>query len=301
MNVLIRPLFSAKMGDVIKKQTDTQLDLSVIIPFKDKSEMTIDCVESFLQYGPQVKEIFLISNNSSKDEVLKMEAYVSKYPKLIKLLEYNHPFNYHKINNWAVGKSTGKTIMFLNNDTELRPNSVGLIEKMYKKCHQKDVGIVGCLLLYGDEKTIQHAGVYLMPEGMADHMYITKRYSAALARTNKDEFPYDITSDLKMTAVTGAVNLVERSKFEKVGMYDERFLIGGGDVDLCIRLNKAGYQTWFVSGGYILHKESQSRKKIAISYSDFYWSYLSYITGYDPKVGDPFLPKITKKIRIYGA
>ena len=282
----------------MKKQI---LDISVIIPFKDKSAMTIDCVESFLEYGPSVKEILLISNNSSDEEVTKINDYTTRHAELVKVLEYNHPFNYQKINNWAVKQSVGKTIMFLNNDTELRPNSVGLIEKMYKKSQQKDVGIVGCLLLYGDEKTIQHAGVYLMPEGMADHMYITKRYSAALARTNKEEFPYDITVDRKMTAVTGAVNLVSRDKFEKVGTFDERILIGGGDVDLCIRLNKAGYQTWFVAGGYILHKESQSRKKISITYNDFYWSYLSYITAYDPKVGDPFLPEITKKIRIYGA
>jgi GT2 family glycosyltransferase len=277
------------------------LDISVIIPFKDKSEMTLDCVRSFQKYGPSVKEILLVSNNSSADELNNIRGYADKYPDLLRVVEYNHPFNYQKMNNWAVKESSGETIMFLNNDTELRTNSVGLIEKMYEKCHQRDVGVTGCLLLYGDEKTIQHAGVYLMPEGMADHMYITKRYSAALARSNKDEFPYDITVDRKMTAVTGAVNLIQRKKFEKVGMYDERFIIGGGDVDLCIRLNKAGYQTWFVSGGYILHKESQSRKKISITYNDFYWSYLSYITGYDTKVGDPFLPKITKNIRINGA
>lgn len=281
--------------------TKTALAISVIIPFKDKSEMTIDCVRSLIEYGPSVKEILLISNNSSRDELAAVRSYADQHKSVVKVLEYNHPFNYQKMNNWAVEQSTGETIMFLNNDTELRPNSVGLIEKMYEKCHEKDVGITGCLLLYGDERTIQHAGVYLMPEGMADHLYITKHYKAALARKNELEFPYDITVDRPLSAVTGAVNLVTRKKFDAVGQYDERFIIGGGDVDLCLRLNKKGLQTWYVSGGYILHKESQSRKKISIPYTDFYWSYLSYITGYDTKVGDPFLPEITKNIRIYGA
>lgn len=281
--------------------TKASLNVSVIIPFKDKGEMTIDCVRSLIEYGPVVKEILLISNNSSQEELAAVRSYASQHTDLVKVLEYNHPFNYQKMNNWAVKQSVGETIMFLNNDTELRPNSIGLIEKMYQKCHEKDVGITGCLLLYGDERTIQHAGVYLMPEGMADHLYITKHYKAALARKNKEEFPYDITVDRALTAVTGAVNLVTRKKFDAVGQYDERFIIGGGDVDLCLRLNKKGHQTWYVSGGYILHKESQSRKKISIPYTDFYWSYLSYITGYDTKVGDPFLPEITKNIRIYGA
>lgn len=279
----------------------TSLDISVIIPFKDKSEMTLDCVRSLQEYGPEVKEILLVSNNSSSDELAAVKEYATRHPKHVHVIEYNHPFNYQKMNNWAVRQAISETIMFMNNDTELRQNSTGLIERMYEKCHQKDVGITGCLLLYGDERTIQHAGVFLMPEGMADHLYVAKRYKAATERKNREEFPYDITIDRPMTAVTGAINLIQRNKFEEIGMYDERFVIGGGDVDLCIRLNRAGYQTWFVAGGYILHKESQSRKKISVTYNDFYWSYLSYITAYDIQIGDPFLPEITKKIRINGA
>ncbi len=280
--------------------TPKSLDASVIIPFKNKAEMTIDCVQSLLAYGPGLKEILLISNNSSEDE-LKLINDRFNDQENVKVLQYNHPFNYQKMNNWAVRQSIGETIIFMNNDIELKESSKGVLEKMFKKAHQPKVGITGCLLLYGDEKTIQHAGVFLMPEGQADHLYITKRYSAAIARKNTDEFPYDIEVDRPLTAVTGAVNVIQRKKFYEANLYDENFIIGGGDVDLCIRLNKMGYQTWYVAGGYILHKESQSRKTLPIPYSDFYWSYLSYITGYDPKVGDPFLPEITKKIRIYGA
>lgn len=275
------------------------LDISVIIPFKDKAAMTIDCVRSLLTYGPTVKEIILVSNNSSEAELSTVRDAFSSDDH-ISVLVYNKPFNYQKINNWAVSKSHGETIMFLNNDTELRENSRGLIEKMFEKAHEKNVGIVGCLLLFGDERTIQHAGVFLMPEGQADHMYITKKYAAALARKSKKEFPYDITEDRPLTSVTGAVNVVERKKFDAVKGFDERFIICGGDVDLCLRLNQTGYQTWYVGGGYILHKESQSRKFTPIPYNDFYWSYLSYVKGFDTKVGDPFLPEITKTIRING-
>lgn len=275
------------------------LDIAVIIPFKDKAAMTIDCVRSLITYGPPVAEVALVSNNSSAEELEKVREFCKDYP-FIHIHEYNYPFHYQKMNNWAVKKTKASMLLFLNNDTELRENSRGLIENMYKKAKQKDVGIVGCLLLFGDERTIQHAGVYLMPEGQADHMYITKRYQRALLREDKKEFPYSIEEDRPLSAVTGAVQLVERKKFDKVGGLDERFFICGGDVDLCLRLNAEGYQTWYVAGGYILHKESQSRKFIPISYNDFYWSYLSYIKGFDVKVGDPFLPEVTKNIKVHG-
>ena len=185
--------------------------------------------------------------------------------------------------------------MFLNNDNELSDISNELIYKMYTKAGQKDVGITGFLLLYGDERTIQHAGVYLIPEGQADHMYVGKRYSEALAQKNPQIYPYNINKDMPMTAVTGAVNIVERTKFNAVNGFDERFIICGGDVDLCIRLNKSGFQTWFVAGGYILHKESQSRAHKPVPFNDFYYSYLSYVKGFDIEVGDPFLPRLTRK------
>jgi GT2 family glycosyltransferase len=269
------------------------LDISVIIPFKDKAKMTLDCVRSLLSYGPPVKEILLISNNSSASELEVIQAFIHTHHN-ISLLEHNKPFNYQTVNNWAVSKSTGETLLFLNNDTELRPQSRGLIEKMFAKAHQPDVGIVGCLLLYGDEQFIQHAGVFLVSGGLADHMYVGERYTTVKRQAGKTaDYPYAII-DRPMTAVTAAVHIVQKKKFLGVDGFDEKFILCGGDVDLCIRLNKKGLQTWFVAGDnqYILHKESQSRAFKPVPYNDFYMSYLSYSTAYDPKIGDPFLPKI---------
>lgn len=276
------------------------LDISVVIAFHNHAKMTIDCVKSLYEYGPSVREVILISNNSSADELLRVKNYASTTTNT-KVLVWDYPFNYQKEYNWGIQQSKGKFVLMLNNDIELRPNSRGLIERMYKKASQKDVGIVGCTLLYGDEKQIQHAGVYLVPEGLADHMYVRESYNNAVRYAGSKKFPYDITSDMPMTAVTGAAQLIEKSKYNSLGGFDEKFIICGGDVDLCIRHNRAGYQTWFVGGGYMLHKESISRKFTPIPNEDFYNSYNSYILGYDSSVGDPFLPEITKTFKIHGA
>lgn len=283
----------------MKKQESLILDLSVIIPFKDKASLTLKAVETFIQYGPAVREFILISNNSSGKEMDVITRGMKDIPNA-KIIRYNKPFNYQKINNFAVKQSVGKFILMMNNDIEFDKNSVGLVEKMYNKASKKDVGICGCTLLYGDKKHIQHAGVYLLPEGMADHLYVGKLYKNAVKNAESEKFPYNIMIDAKMTAVTGAFQLVEKRKFNTIDGMDERFIITGGDVDLCIRLNKKGYQTWFIGGGYIIHKESMSRRHISIPYSDFYYSYLSYITAYNTNTGDPFLPKITKNLKIWG-
>jgi len=271
------------------------LDISVIIPFKDKAKMTAKAVSSFIEYGPAVKEFLLLSNNSSVEELSMLTKLIEPCGN-VKVMEHNVPFNYQKINNWATKQTTGTFILFLNNDTEFTKESAGIIEAMYKKAGETKVGMVGCLLLYGDQKTIQHAGVFLRPGLLGDHMYVGKLYKKALAEANTDNFPYDVSESRPMTAVTGAVQIIERKKFEAVNGFDERFIVCGGDVDLCIRLNKAGYQTWYQGGGYIIHKESQSRSHKPVPYIDFYHSYMSYMNGYDVEKGDPFLPKITESM-----
>lgn len=271
------------------------LDLSVIIPFKDKWKMTYDCARTLIHHNPDFLEILLVSNNSRAEEIENLRASTKEYPN-VKIIEYNQPFNYQKINNWAVRQSKGKFILFLNNDTEFINESRGLIEKMYDKARQPDVGIVGCLLLYGDNRTIQHAGVFLKPGLQGDHLYVGQLYKNVRYSKDKKKHPYDIDEARPLTAVTGAAQLVERKKFDKVNGFDEKFIICGGDVDLCIRLNKAGYQTWYVPGGYILHKESQSRSHKPIPYVDFYHSYNSYMNAYDLEKGDAFVPKITEEM-----
>lgn len=274
-----------------------QLDISVIIPFKDKAKMTAMAVTSFVKYGPPVKEFLMVSNNSTDFELAELKERLAGIQN-VRIVDYNRAFNYQKMNNWAVKQSSSKFILLLNNDTEFTSDSVGLLEKMHDKAVQPNVGMVGCLLLYGDQKTIQHAGVYIRPGILADHMYIGQLYKRAIEGSGTDKYPYDVRQSRPLTAVTGAVQLIERKKFEQVNGFDENFIIAGGDVDLCIRLNKTGFQTWYITEGdkYIVHKESQSRAFKPVPYIDFYYSYKSYITGYDLKRGDPFLPKITGKM-----
>lgn len=273
-----------------------ELDLSIVIAFYNHGDMTIQCVKSLYEFGPAVKEIVLVSNNSSLEELELVKTYAATTPNT-RVLVWDYPFNYQKEYNWGIKQSTGSFVLMMNNDVELTSQSVGLIEKMYNRAKQKNTGATGCLLLYGDRRTIQHAGVFLMPSGLAEHLYVAKRYSDALRSAGTSKYPYDVRDDRPMTAVTGAVTMVERKKFDAVGGFDERFIICGGDVDLCLRLNQKGYQTWYVGEGFMLHKESQSRKFTPVPYNDFYWSYLSYSKGFSSTEGDPFLPAITKEMR----
>jgi hypothetical protein len=80
--------------------------------------------------------------------------------------------------------------------------------------------------------------------------------------------------------------MVERQKFHEVGGFDERFRVGGGDVDLGLRLTAAGYRSLCVPAARMIHDESATRDPAAIPKGDFEASRRSY--GEFRTVGDPF-------------
>jgi GT2 family glycosyltransferase len=74
---------------------NSNLDISIVIAFYNQAKMTIDCVKSIYKYGPSVKEIILVSNNSSPEELRLTQSYAATTPNT-RVLIWNYPFNYQK-------------------------------------------------------------------------------------------------------------------------------------------------------------------------------------------------------------
>jgi len=260
------------------------MKVSVIIPFKDKVELTRDCFVSFMEINREISfEVLLVDNNSRNSSREEIKRIAQGYKK-VQLLSYPYPYNFQKICNFGVTESDGEILYFLNNDTEFIPQSQGLLARMVEKCTESQIGAVGSLLLYEDGITVQHAGVFYQPGGYAGHIDVGKTVGDSFSGAQR----YMPLADggRIVSAVTAASLVVERSKFEEVGGFSENFLVCGGDVDLCIKLNLAGYRSYLIDSGYIIHKESKSVKGMKIAMNDFIMSYKSYIRNFDLDKGD---------------
>jgi glycosyltransferase involved in cell wall biosynthesis len=149
--------------------------VSIIIPFKDKPELLKSCVESILENTTYKNyEIIGISNNSKEEKTFEMMEYLQKEDNRIKFYEYNIPFNYSKINNYAVKNyARGEHIVFMNNDIEII--TPRWIEEMLMFSQREDVGAVGAKLYYEDD-TIQHAGIVLAPKTAHSVLTVFSRF-----------------------------------------------------------------------------------------------------------------------------
>ena len=166
--------------------------------------------------------------------------------------------------------------VLLNNDTKIIEPQ--WLQRLAERAVQPETGVVGGLLLYEDN-TIQHAGVVAGMGGWADHVFKgmqpvhqgTPFVSPMVARN--------------VTACTGACMAVSRKVIEKIGGFDERFIICGSDVELCIRAIDEGYRNVYVPQVKLYHYESKSRDSY-IPQVDFELSDIMY-SGYR-KGGDPY-------------
>jgi GT2 family glycosyltransferase len=111
---------------------------------------------------------------------------------------------------------------------------------------------VGARLLYPD-RTVQHAGVFTGIGGGAAHGHRFQKES--------DRGYFDRTRlPQRVSAVTAACLVVSREKFLAVGGFDEEnFAVAFNDIDLCLKLNQMGWQSFYEPRATLIHHESKSR------------------------------------------
>ncbi len=225
--------------------------ISIIIPFNDKPELLRTCIESILYKSTYTNfEIIGISNNSKKQETTYLLKEFEKLDSRIKFYEYNIPFNFSKINNYAARIAKGEQLVLLNNDIEIISND--WIETLLEHSQRAEIGAVGAKLYYPDS-TIQHAGVIIGIVGVAGHSH--KHFS----RTHQGYFGR-LQVVQNFSAVTGACLMVKKKIYEQMEGLDENNLsIAYNDIDFCLRLRENGYLNIFTPYCEAYHHESISR------------------------------------------
>lgn len=155
-----------------------------------------------------------------------------------------HNLGFAKTNNRAAAVATGDVLALLNNDLLLEP---GWLEPMLHTLLSPtlNVGLVGNVQFRVADGRLDHAGVLLNPNAQFGHIQ-------TLAC---DAPPYT-----KALAVTGACMLLRKADFDAQGGFDEHYVNGCEDFDLCFKLRAAGKAIYVANASRIRHHVSLSRE-----------------------------------------
>jgi O-antigen biosynthesis protein len=224
--------------------------VSVLVPTRDHAALVRTCLKGLLtQTDYPDFEVIVLDNDSIEAATMALFAELRTDPRA-RVLRVPGSFNFSAINNVGAQASTGEVLLFLNNDVEILDSS--WLREMVSEVMRPDIGCVGAKLLYSDG-TVQHAGVILQHGPLA--MHICRMDDAA--DTGVDG---RLAGTRDYLAVTGACLAIRRSVFDQVGGFDEEHLaVAYNDIDLCLKVNDAGYRNICTPFASLLHLESASR------------------------------------------
>ena len=210
----------------VRYHMDAEPKASIIIPIKDHADLLQAAIDSiYAKTAYKNFEIIILNNNSEKEETFAYLKEVVKEHDNIIVEDAAFEFNWSKLNNYGMKFASGDVYVCLNNDVEvIEPE---WLTRLVEKAVRKDVGVVGGLLLYEDN-TIQHAGVVIGMGGWADHVFKGMK---------PQHYGSPFVSPMvtrNVSAVTGACLAVSRATIEKIGGFDEQFIVCGSDIELAL-------------------------------------------------------------------
>ncbi len=223
--------------------------VSLFIPTRDRVDLLKRCVDTILQKTTySLFEIIIVNNQSTCPKTLDYLRKVSDNEK-VRVINYEQPFNFSAINNFAATHAKGSIFGLINNDIEVL--SPGWLDEMVRQVSRPDIGCVGAKLFYPDMR-IQHAGVVLGIGGIAGH-------SHKYFRQHHHGYHSRLSLVQNYSAVTAAALLVRKSVFDEVGGMETELSVAFNDVDFCLKVREAGYRNLWTPFAELIHHESVSR------------------------------------------
>jgi len=204
-------------------------------------------------------ELIIVDNDSTDNSIELIKSF-TKLP--ISLIQNNQNHSFSHANNQAVEISKGDYLLFLNND--IKPLDGWLNHLLNTMLSNENVGAVGSKLIYPNcesstlnkdkSYTIQHSGI-IFKEGNG--------YIKPFNRDNGVNYS-DLTNKFteeEIIAVTAACLLIKKSVYIEVGGFDEGYIYGYEDVDLCLKLYKKGYKNIYNPQSVLYHYEFGTQEK----------------------------------------
>ncbi|HWI72508.1 MAG TPA: glycosyltransferase, partial [Baekduia sp.] len=217
--------------------------VSIVICLYGKRAYTERCLASLEDaLGPKLGrdvELVLVDNNSPDDTAALLDAWEDRAT-VLRLPENR---NFAGGNNAGAEAARGRVLLFLNNDTEV---PAGVVEELATEALRPSVGIAGLRLVYPDGR-LQHGGYGWRGTQM--------RCAPFHFLHGEDSTLPGARSVFDTTGLTGACIAIRADFFDELGGFDEDFVNGWEDTDLCQKARAAGARLRYRGDLRVLHHE----------------------------------------------
>lgn len=210
--------------------------------------MTAQCLRSVLTMDAAGYQILVVDNGSNDGSV---EYLRREFPNITL-------FPQERNLGFAAGCNVGiryalaggfEYIALLNNDTVVDPHFLTELERV-AKAHPGAIMISPKIYFWDVPRQLWWAG------GDFNLWTGTPRH---IGRRELDLGQFDV--ERRLDWATGCAVLMKCEALREVGLFDESFFGNGEDLDLSLRIRKAGHEIWYAPNAKLWHKEGVDYRK----------------------------------------
>jgi len=235
-------------------------DVSVLIVSFNTCETLRHCLQTLRETSRDVRYETIVIDNASRDGSADMVA--KEFPE-VTLIRSTENLGFAAANNRGFDIARGHYIALLNSDAFLSPKALRTALD-YLQQHPR-AALVGARLT-GSHGEWQPSA--RMIPNLWDHLFTLSGLSAKYPQSRLfgriDRTWANPDADAKVDWVPGAFSLIRRSVLDKIGLFDERFFLYYEEVDLCLRIQKAGYEVWYLPEIVVIHLGGESSKTLTL-------------------------------------
>ncbi len=244
------------------------IDVSVITVNYNVKEFVLNLVISLKKALINFSYEIIVVDNASQDGSVE---YLKEKFTDVTVIANSKNVGFGKANNQALEISKGKYILLINPDAIVREDTFTKMISFFERT--KEAGLAGCKVL-NPNGTLQLACRRGFPGPWTSFTKVSGL--STIFPKSKLFAKYNLTyldenKTYEVDAISGSFMMLKRDVYEKVGGFDPDFFMYGEDLDLCYRIQKAGYKVYYVHDTEVIHYKGESTKRSSIDETKMFY------------------------------
>jgi GT2 family glycosyltransferase len=227
-------------------------NLTIVIVNWNSGVQLAEVVASLSMYHTGLVSTVIIIDNASYDDSLGHVDLLKNLSFQVQIVRNKENYGFGAACNQGAALASSEFLLFLNPDTLLYADSLSVPVNFMQDPAHKNVAVVGIQLLDEHNHIARSCArfpsltIFFMQAIGLNRLPGLRHFNVHLTDWAHDE-------SRSVDHVIGAFYLIRRNIFNSLGGFDERFFVYLEDLDLSLRVHKAGYRSVYVSDAQAFH------------------------------------------------
>lgn len=227
--------------------------ISIIIVSWNTAGLLENCLDSILANPPASPfEIWVVDNASSDDSARMVRE---KFPQ-VHLIENPENLGFARANNQAIQKCAGNYVLLLNPDTLVKSGALQALLDFLEKTPQ--AGAAGARILNPDGSL--QVSSWPRPS-LSRELWRLFHLDSVLPYAEYPPAKWEANQAQDVDLLLGACFLLRKDVLDEVEFLDEDYFIYSEEIDLCFRIQRAGWRLFWVPQAEVVHFGGQSTQQ----------------------------------------